>query len=120
MTDATTPGRWLTADDRPVAPLEIAATRKARRRGLLGRSGIQGALLLRPASSIHTFGMKFAIDVAFCDRALRVIQVRTLPPGRLTRPRPLASTVFEAEAGSLDAWGIIPGTQLGIGEPPPV
>lgn len=106
------------ADGRPVAPLEIASTRKARRRGLLGRCGIQGAILLRPAGSIHTFGMKFPIDVAFCNRALRVADVRTLPPGRLTRPRLLATTVFETEAGLLDAWGIRPGTQLGIGELP--
>lgn len=75
-------------------------------------------MLLRPANSIHTFGMKFAIDVAFCNRDLGVVQVKTLPPWRLTRPRLLATTVLEAEAGSLDAWGIRPGTQLAIGEPP--
>ena len=56
-------------------------------RGLLGRDGIEGALLLRPARSVHTFRMRFAIDVAFCDRDLRVLRVVThgAQPGRVGR-----------------------------------
>lgn len=112
MTDGAE--RWLTVMGRRVGSLEIAETRRARRKGLLGRSGIEGALLLRPADSIHTVGMKFPIDVAFCDRDLRVILVRTLPPWRFTRPRWRVKAVFEAEAGRLTDWGVEPGTQLGI------
>ena len=59
---------WLVAGDRVVASVEVAVTRRARRRGLLGRDGIEGALLLEPARSVHTVGMRFPIDVAFLAR----------------------------------------------------
>ena len=57
------------------------------------------ALLLRPCSSIHTFGMRFPIDVVFANpdgRALRVI--RDVPPRRLLRC-PAGSTALECHAG---------------------
>jgi uncharacterized protein len=95
-------------------PLELADSGRARRRGLLGRDGIEGALLLTPASSVHTFGMRFAIDVAYLDRRLRVLAVRTMPPGRLGRPRLRARHVLEAEAGALAAWGVVRGVRLEV------
>ena len=42
-------------------PVEVADTRASRRQGLLGREGIEGALLLRPAMAVHTIAMRFAI-----------------------------------------------------------
>lgn len=105
----------LVVDGRPVAPLEVAQRRRDRRRGLLRRSGIDGALLLRPAGSVHTVGMRFAIEVALCTGDLRVVAVRTLPPGRLTRPRPRVRAVLEAEVGAFARWGIEPGVQLSVG-----
>ncbi|MGW3243059.1 DUF192 domain-containing protein [Streptomyces sp. NPDC001070] len=97
-----------------VIPLEIAASYRARTRGLLGRDGITGALLLTPAASVHTLGMRFAIDVAYLDRRLRVLAVRTMPPGRLGRPRLRARHVLEAEAGAMAAWGLVPGVTLSV------
>ncbi|MEU1615789.1 DUF192 domain-containing protein [Streptomyces sp. NPDC005722] len=95
-------------------PLEIAASYRARTRGLLGRTGITGALLLTPAASVHTLGMRFAIDVAYLDRRLRVLAVRTMPPGRVGRPRLRARHVLEAEAGAMAAWGLVRGTALTV------
>ncbi|MBW5484044.1 DUF192 domain-containing protein [Streptomyces bambusae] len=95
-------------------PLEVAASYRARTRGLLGRDGVDGALLLTPAGSVHTFGMRFAIDVAYLDRRLRVLAVRTMPPGRLGLPRPRSRHVLEAEAGAMAAWGLRPGTVVGL------
>lgn len=95
-------------------PLEIAASYRARTRGLLGRDGIDGALLLTPASSIHTFRMRFAIDVAYLDRELTVLAVRTMRPNRLGRPRPRSRHVLEAEAGAMTTWGLRPGTRLTV------
>jgi uncharacterized membrane protein (UPF0127 family) len=86
----------------------------ARSRGLLGRDSIDGAILLRPARSVHTIRMRFAIDVAFCDRNLRVIDVITMVPNRLGRPRLTARAVVEGSAHALAAWGVIPGSQLGV------
>jgi uncharacterized membrane protein (UPF0127 family) len=104
----------LVVDGSTVVPVELATSRKARRQGLLGRSGIDGAILLRPTSSIHTFFMRFAIDAAFCDRNLRVLRTATLPPFRLTRLSFRTKAVLEAEAGAFDGWGIRPGSQLEI------
>ncbi|MFE1263396.1 DUF192 domain-containing protein [Streptomyces albogriseolus] len=87
-------------------PLEIAASYRARTRGLLGRDALEGALLLSPANSIHTFRMRMPIDVAYLDRRLRVLAVRTMPPGRLGRPRVRARHVIEAEAGAMEGWGL--------------
>ena len=61
-----------------------------RLRGLLGRSpswlGVGGVLLLAPCDSIHTWGMRYAIDVAFLDGHGRVLEsVRRLPPRRRLR-----------------------------------
>lgn len=93
-------------------PLEVAASYRARTRGLLGRDGIEGALLLTPAASVHTFRMRFAVDVAYLDRSLRVRAVVTMPPGRLGLPRPLSRHVLEAEAGAMAGWGLRPGTRV--------
>jgi uncharacterized protein len=95
-------------------PLEVAASYRARTRGLLGRDGIRGVLLLTPASSVHTVRMRFAIDVAYLDRRLRVLSVRTMRPGRLGLPRPRARHVLEAEAGAMAGWGLVRGAVVEI------
>lgn len=95
-------------------PLELAESRRARRRGLLGRDGIEGALLLTPASAVHTMGMRFAIDVAYLDRKLLVLAVRTMRPGRVGLPRFRARHVLEAEAGAMERWGLRPGVRITV------
>ncbi|MER6913655.1 DUF192 domain-containing protein [Streptomyces sp. NPDC000594] len=107
---------WTPGRAEPL-PLEIAASRAARRRGLLGRDGVTGAMLITPCGGVHTFRMRFTIDVAYLDRELRVLDLHTLPPGRLGRPRLRARHVLEAEAGALAAWGVRAGTRLRIDVP---
>lgn len=92
--------------------VEVAASYAARTRGLLGRDGIEGAMLLTPAASVHTFRMRFAIDVAYLDRNLGVIALTTMAPGRLGLPRPRARHVLEAEAGAMAVWGLRVGSVL--------
>lgn len=99
-------------------PLTIAASYRARARGLLGRDGLTGALLLTPASGVHTFRMRFAIDVAYLDRRLTVLDVHTLRPGRLGRPRLRSRHVLEAEAGALERWGVRRGVRVVIAPAP--
>ncbi|KPI10980.1 protein of unknown function DUF192 [Actinobacteria bacterium OK074] len=95
-------------------PLETAETPAARHRGLLGRDGVEGALLLPGARSVHTLGMRFAIDVAYLDREFRVLAVRTMRPGRIGRPRLRARSVLEAEAGALEGWGVRVGVRVTV------
>ncbi|OKK20803.1 hypothetical protein AMK16_10295 [Streptomyces sp. CB00455] len=95
-------------------PLEIAASYRARTRGLLGRDGIGSAMLLTPATGVHTFRMRFAIDVAYLDRRFRVLAVVTMAPGRLGLPRPRSRHVLEAAAGAMAAWGLRVGTAVKV------
>lgn len=95
-------------------PLEIAASYRARTKGLLGRDGIEGAILLSPANSVHTFRMRMPIDVAYLDRHLVVIAVRTMKPGRLGMPRVRARHVVEAEAGAMAGWGLRGGVRVEV------
>ncbi|SBV03899.1 hypothetical protein YW5DRAFT_02328 [Streptomyces sp. Ncost-T6T-1] len=93
-------------------PLRIAASYRARTKGLLGRDGIEGAMMLTPCGSVHTFRMRFPIDVAYLDRKFRVLAVTTMKPGRLGLPRLRARHVVEAEAGAMERWGVRPGVRL--------
>jgi uncharacterized membrane protein (UPF0127 family) len=67
--------------------VEFAVTRTERRRGLLGRDGLDlsAALMLAPCPAVHTAFMRFAIDVVFVDREGRVRKiVRGLAPWRIS------------------------------------
>ena len=93
-------------------PLEIATSYRARTKGLLGRDAVEGAILLSPASSVHTFRMRIPIDVAYLDRNLDVIAVHTMKPGRLGLPRLRSRHVLEAEAGVMAGWGVQVGVRV--------
>ncbi|MEV5885589.1 DUF192 domain-containing protein [Streptomyces sp. NPDC052020] len=103
------------AGETPVSvPLEIAASYRARTRGLLGRDAVDGAMLLTPAAGVHTFRMRFPIDVAYLDRHLTVLAVRTMRPGRLGLPRVGARHVLEAGAGAMARWGLRAGGRVTV------
>lgn len=104
----------LYLDDAPLGPVEIARSFAERSRGLLGRSGIDTALVLEPASSVHTFGMAFPIDVAYVSRSGRVLAVRTMARQRLGLPRLRSRWILEAEAGRLAQWGVRPGRTVRV------
>ncbi|WNM29902.1 DUF192 domain-containing protein [Streptomyces sp. Li-HN-5-11] len=93
-------------------PLELATSYRARTKGLLGRDRVDGAMLLSPAGSVHTFRMRIPIDVAYLDRHLRVLAVRTMKPGRLGLPRLRSRHVLEAEAGAMAGWGLRAGVRV--------
>jgi uncharacterized membrane protein (UPF0127 family) len=103
---------WLLRDGEVLASLEVADTRAARRQGLLGRGSFDGALLLSPARSVHTIGMRFPIDVAWLDEELTVLRTASLRRHRVSRPVLHARSVLEAEAGTFARWGLVVGQQL--------
>ncbi len=105
---------WLVRDGEVLATCEIAASPGHRSKGLLGRDGIEGAMLLRPARSIHTFGMRFAIDAAFVDSDMKVCRIVTMVPNRLGRVVWSARSVLEAEAGAFSKWDLRVGDAIEV------
>lgn len=107
---------WLLSDGAVLASLEQAEGRAERRRGLLGRTGIEGAIWLARTRSVHTLGMRFPIDVAHVDASGTVVRTRTMVPGRIGRPVRRATAVLEAEAGAFARWGLAVGSVVEVVE----
>jgi len=84
----------------------VAATRATRAVGLLTRSGLEPGegLWIVPSRGVHTWGMRFAIDVVALDEAGTVIDcVSNLRPWRMRLPRAGTAGVLELPAGTLEA-----------------
>jgi uncharacterized membrane protein (UPF0127 family) len=83
--------------------------------GLLGRAHLEPGegLLIAPCNSVHTFFMRFSIDVAFLDKDGLVIRaVAHLKPWRATRIHPRAHATLELPAGALALAGVVDGDRL--------
>jgi uncharacterized protein len=96
--------------------LLVAARPFTRMRGLLGRRSLDSdeGILLRPAGSVHTFFMRFAIDVLFLDRELVVVGIEPeLRPWR-TAGRRGAKSVVELAAGECARRGVVVGDRLAV------
>jgi uncharacterized membrane protein (UPF0127 family) len=79
-----------------------------RARGLLGRAPLAAGegLLLDPCRSVHTFGMRYALDLAFLDGDGRICKLAYgIAPGRLAGSFAARATL-ELAAGSLEASGL--------------
>jgi uncharacterized protein len=107
---------WLMSDARVLASAELAETRAARRKGLLGRSELDGALVIRPCRGVHTIGMKFAIDVAFVDQDGVVVKTLQMARHRISMPVFSTRTVIEANAGAFARWGLRVGDVIEVRE----
>jgi hypothetical protein len=85
--------------------LEVAGTGGSRRKGLLGRDGLLPGegLWIKPCESVHTFFMRFAIDLVYLDRELRVKKVRSnVGPWRMSACLS-ARSVLELPVGVVSA-----------------
>jgi uncharacterized membrane protein (UPF0127 family) len=93
---------------------DVADTSAKRRTGLLKHDKLdpgQG-LWIVPCESVHTFFMKFAIDLVYLTRDFKVRKVRsTVPPWRVSACL-LADSVLELPAGTVVETGTRPGDQL--------
>jgi uncharacterized membrane protein (UPF0127 family) len=95
----------------------VADSPFARMRGLLGRSDLPRTegVLLRPASSIHTYFMRFPIDVVFLDRDLRVLKTSEhVHPWKAVRAKG-AKVVLELRAGEVGRRRLRVGDMLELG-----
>ncbi len=105
---------WVLRGGDVLAALEIAESRRERRRGLLGRDGFTGALLLPGCRWVHTVGMRFPLDVAFLDDDAVVLKMVTMHRHRVGVPMLGARSVLEARAGAFGRWGLNLGDTLEI------
>ena len=94
--------------------LEFALSRSARRRGLLGRDSLAAGrgMLIAPCSSIHTWFMRFPIDVIFVRRDGLVVKVcRRVAPWRMVMGWSAYATV-ELPIGAIDRSAVAVGHRL--------
>jgi uncharacterized membrane protein (UPF0127 family) len=95
--------------------VRLADTPRSRRTGLLKRESLRPGegLWIVPTQAIHTFGMRFPIDVVFLDAALRVKRIyHGLAPYRLTPFVWGACSVLELASGAVSTTGTVVGDQL--------
>jgi uncharacterized protein len=103
-----------------LARARVADTPVARMVGLLGRRGLArgDGLVLQPCRSVHTWFMRFAIDVLFLDRDLVALRaVDTLRPFRLASGGRRARLAIELPAGTLRAAGVAAGQRIRLEQP---
>jgi len=96
----------LTTNKEIAVKLTHAHTVFSRMKGLLGRNSLNEGegLLISPCKGVHTFGMKFPIDVIVLDNNNYVIAVsNSLAPNRMTPLYMRAASVIELPAGTLNA-----------------
>jgi|SRR5215510_1520009 len=94
--------------------VEVAVTRRARRKGLRGRDAIgeSYALILAPCAAIHTMFMRFDIDAVFVDDDGRAVKiVRGMAPWRIAA-KVTAHAVVELAAGTLSENDVTIGDRL--------
>ena len=108
--------RNLTRDATLAEHADVADTSAKRRTGLLKHTGLAPGegLWIAPCEAVHSFFMKFTIDVLYLDNKLRVRKVRPkLVPWRISACL-LADSVLELPAGTIAATATERGDQLQI------
>jgi uncharacterized membrane protein (UPF0127 family) len=94
--------------------LLLAFDSSSRRKGLLGRNSLDEgtAMLIAPSNAVHTFFMRFRIDVAFLAKDGRVLKVRHAVPARRVTAALRAYAVAEMPEGTLLRADVRPGDTL--------
>ncbi len=103
---------WLVSEGTVIASAEVAEGRRARGRGLLGRTGLEGAFVIPRCRWVHTVTMKFPLDIAYLDAEGTIVKTIRMTPHRVGVPVWSASWVVEAEAGAFARWGLHVGQQI--------
>lgn len=93
----------------------LAKSFMSRLKGLMGHPGLDRGegMLLSPCNSIHTFFMRFPIDVVFLSRDNEIIEsVHSMLPWRLSSIHWKAASVLELPGGSLEDIDVVKGQHL--------
>jgi hypothetical protein len=100
--------------------IQLAGNARDRRKGLLGRNRLDTGegLWIVPCEAVHTFGMRFAIDLIYLDKKHRVVKTRSqVRPGRLSICL-TAHSVIELAPGTIRNTRTMRGDTLAFGEDP--
>jgi uncharacterized protein len=99
--------------------VRLARSMWARFWGLMGRGSLADGhgVWIRPCSSVHTFFMRFPIDVIFLDRSNRVVKiVPAMKPWRTALGGRDAHSVLELNAGIAEGVDLRTGDSLELAE----
>lgn len=85
--------------------MEVADTAAKRKKGLLGRESLLPGegLWIIPCESVHTFWMRFPIDLIYLDRKKRIRKLKSSVPAWRLSACLRAHSVIELPAGTIDA-----------------
>jgi uncharacterized protein len=102
--------------------LEVADTSAKRKKGLLGRTSLKPGegLWIIPCEAVHTFGMKFNIDLIYLDRKHRIKKVRSNVPAWRMSGCLFAHSVIELPAGTVHDTLTVAGDSLEFLDEPTV
>jgi uncharacterized membrane protein (UPF0127 family) len=94
--------------------VELADTSETRRVGLLKHARLEpgSGLWIVPCESVHTFFMKFPIDLVYLDKQRRVRKVRHAVPAWRLSACLTAHSILELPAGTAEKSGTLPGDEL--------
>jgi uncharacterized membrane protein (UPF0127 family) len=94
--------------------IELADTSEKRRTGLLKHERLEpgAGLWIVPCESVHTFFMKFAIDLVYVDRKHRVRKVRHAVPAWRLSACLTAHSILELPPGTAQQTGTQAGDEL--------
>ncbi len=83
--------------------IEVAGNGQSRRKGLLGREGLASGegLWIVPCEAVHTFWMRFPIDLVYIDRKRRIVKTRNSVPAWRLSAALTAHSVLELPAGTI-------------------
>ncbi|KZX16144.1 hypothetical protein MBCUT_10100 [Methanobrevibacter cuticularis] len=102
-----------------LGPIKVANSYFSRLKGLMFKNDIDYILLLTTQknrywlkSSIHTFFMKFTIDVLFLDENKRILEIATIPPWKIYSPKNSSKYILEMKEGYASEYNLNVGDKL--------
>jgi len=99
-----------------VSDLTVAVESATRKKGLLGRDGLAdgSGLVIAPTNAVHTFFMRFPIDILFVTKAGEVVKVRQAVPAWRMAAAFRGYAVIELAAGGAARAGLEVGDRVAV------
>jgi len=102
-----------------IATLKFANSYFSRLKGLMFKKKLDYVLVLKPSksnfklfSSIHTFFMRFTIDVVFLDKNKKVVEIAQISPWKFYIPKKSVKYILEMKKGLIKKYQIAIGDKL--------